>query len=157
MDTRTLRALLRARGWRPAELARRVGVSRQAVSLWLKREHARLRGDHLLKAAEVLGVRAEHLAAPLPGLGPERERLAVTLNWDRLYPDLVDLATAAGRGEHPAVARLVEVYGLFATARMLGEWVWEAFPVFERHIHPARRRPLRKLCEWHRHRTRTAG
>jgi transcriptional regulator with XRE-family HTH domain len=153
MDTTTLRAVLKARGIRPAELARRVGVNRQAVSLWLKREHAVLRSDHLLGTAEVLGMRAEDLAAPLPGLLAERERLSAALNWDRLYPDLVDLAIAAGRGEYPAMARLVEVHGLFATAGMLGKRVWDEFPAFERHIHPARRRPLRMLHEWHRHRT----
>ncbi|MEW6751647.1 MAG: helix-turn-helix transcriptional regulator [Candidatus Latescibacterota bacterium] len=155
MNTATVRALLKARGLSPSDFARRTGVSRQAVSLWLRRERAKLDADHLLLAAQVLGVRAEDLVRPLPGLGAERERLAATLNWDRLYPDLVDLAITAGRGEHRAIARLVEAYGLFATARMLGTRVWDEFPEYRRYIHPARRRPLTTLQEWHLHRTAT--
>ncbi len=153
MDTQTLRALLRARDLSQSEFARRIGVSRQAVSLWLRRKRATLRGDHLLRAAAVLGVRAEDLARPLPCHGPGRARISASLIWDRLHPDLVSFAIDAGRFEPRAVARLVRVYGLFATARMLGDRVWDAFPDLERHLHSARRGPLRTLYEWHRHRT----
>ena len=40
VNVRTLEALLKARGWNRAELARRVGVSRQAVSLWFRAQEA---------------------------------------------------------------------------------------------------------------------
>jgi hypothetical protein len=118
--------------------------------VWLGQDRARVAADHLLRAAEVLGVSAETLARPLPCLGPEERRLTAALIWDRLYPDLVDLASAAGPGEHAAVARLVQAQGLFATAKMLGDRVWEEFPLLMRHIQPARRRGVAALHEWHR-------
>lgn len=42
-----------------SELARRVGVSRQAVSLSFRSAEANLRGKHLLRLSEVLGVPVE--------------------------------------------------------------------------------------------------
>lgn len=154
MNIRTLRALLKARGWRQSDLARRVGVSRQAVSLWFRqREQAILRSDHLLRAAEALGVPPEEIAQPLPCMGVERNRLRATLLWDNLYPDLDDLAIALDRGDPRAVARLVEVHGLYAAEKVVGRRVWKRFPRFKRHLHPARRRVLEALHRWHERRT----
>ena len=49
VNVRTLAAFLKARGWSRAELARRIGVSRQAVSLWFRGDeaHAQLRATLL--------------------------------------------------------------------------------------------------------------
>ena len=95
LNTRTLEAFLKARGWTRAELARRVDVSRQAVSLWFREQEANLQSRHLMRLAEVLGVPAEDLAKPLPCFEPQtRASLRATLLWDRLYPDLDDFAVA---------------------------------------------------------------
>lgn len=150
LDTRTLEALLKVRGLTYAELARRLGVSRQAVSLWFKRERAELKSRHLVGLSEVLGVPVEDLVRPLPCFDAETHaELRATLLWDRLYPDLDDFAIALIGSERRAVARLVEVYGLFASEKLLGASVWEDFPNYKRYIHPVRRRELETLWTWH--------
>jgi len=153
VNVRTLEALLKARGWTQAELARRVGVSRQAVSLWFRRHEANLQGRHLIRLGRVLGVQVEDLAEPLPCFEPEtRGQLHATLLWDRAYPDLDDFAVALHAGDPRALGRFAEVYGLFAAEATLGSFVWEGFPDYKRHIHPARRVELEKLWAWHENR-----
>lgn len=150
MHVRTLEAFVKARGLSKAELARRVGVSRQAVSLWFQKEEADLHSRHLLRLAEVLRVPVEDLVRPLPCFEPgTHERLRATLLWDRLYPDLDDFALALIASEPRAVGRLVEVYGLYAAEKTLGESVWSDFPSYKRFIHPVRRRDLETLWAWH--------
>lgn len=52
------------------------------------------------------------LSATLPRFEPGiHERLRASLLWDRLYPDLDDLAVALMASDPRAVGRLVEVYG----------------------------------------------
>lgn len=143
VDTGTLRAFMKTRGLSQSELARQVGVSRQAVSLWFAQGSAcDIHGRHLLGLTRALGVSLEDLAAPLPALGPE---VHVELLWDHLFPDLESLAAAALREDARAWARLAEVYGLYRTAAMLGEAAWSRFPAFKRFIPPARRRDLERV------------
>ena len=78
-----------------SELARRVGVTRQAVSLWFQHQDANLQSRHLLRLSKVLGVSVEMLVRPLPCFQPDvLARLRAALLWDRLYPDLDDFAIA---------------------------------------------------------------
>jgi transcriptional regulator with XRE-family HTH domain len=150
VNVRTLEALLKARGWTGAALARRVGVSRQAVSLWFRGEEANLQGRHLIRLSQVLGVSVEDLAKPLPCFEPETHaQLRATLLWDRAYPDLDDFAVAVNARDPRALGRFVEVYGLFAAEATLGAFVWEDFPNYKQHIHPARRLELETLWAWH--------
>lgn len=153
MDVRTLEALLKARGLSRAELARRVGVTRQAVSLWFRGERAEPRGRHLVRVAEVLGVPVETVTRPLPCLGAaEHARLRATLLWDALYPDLDDFAIALRAREPRALARLVEVHGLYGAEKAIGPDAWSRFPDYERFLHTGRRGELRTLWDWHEHR-----
>ena len=150
MNVRTLQALLKARGWTRAELARRVGVSRQAVSLWFRGEEANLQSRHLIRLSQVLGVSVEELAKPLPCFEPENHgQLCATLLWDRVFPDLDDLAVALNDRNPRALGRFVEVYGLFAAEATLGSFVWIEFPNYKRHIQPVRRSELETLWVWH--------
>ena len=113
MNQRTLRAHLKARGWSQSELARRVGVSRQAVSLWLGGDDSvDVRGSHLVRLSEVLGVAVPTLLGPLPCFDASHRRVRAMLLWDRLYPDLDDFAIAVNQWEPQAVGRLVQVYRL---------------------------------------------
>jgi transcriptional regulator with XRE-family HTH domain len=149
MQAKTLDALLKARGMSKAELARRIGVSRQAISLWFRAREANLHSRHLLRVSEVLGVPVEDLVKPLPCFEPEiHERLRATLLWDRLYPDLDDFAVALMASDPRAVGRLVEVYGLYAAEKTIGASVWRDFPLYKKFIHPARRRDLETLWAW---------
>jgi transcriptional regulator with XRE-family HTH domain len=144
-----LEAYLKARGWTQAELARRVGVSRQAVSLWLRGNEANLQGRHLIRLSQVLGVSVEELASPLPCFEPGiHAQLRATLLWDRLFPDIDDFAVALNARDPRALGRFVEVYGLFAAEATLGSFVWSEFPSYKRYIHPARRLELETLWAW---------
>ena len=153
MNTQTLTSLLKARGWSQSELARRVGVSRQAVSLWFRSKTASVRSGHLLALSAALGVRAEVLAQPLPGFGEDHDQLKATFLWDHLYPDLDDFAIAVNAWNPEAVARLVQVAGLYASERLLGPSVWRRFADYERHIHPVRRQQLEALVKWRKRQT----
>ncbi len=148
MITRTLNAYLKAKGWSRSELSRRVGVSRQAVSLWFKSTEASLRSGHLRRVSEALGVPMEDLVRPLPGFGGDHAQLRATFLWDHLYPDLDDFAIAVNRWEPEAVGRLVQVSGLYVAERLLGRAVWRRFPDYERYLHPARRQQLESLVRW---------
>jgi len=154
VNVRTLEALLKARGWTRAELARRVGLSRQAVSLWFRGEQANLQGRHLIRLSRVLGVSVESVAERLPCFEPKtRDQLRATLLWDRAYPDLDDFVVALLARDPRALGRFVEVYGLFAAEAALGPFVWKGFPGYKRHIHPARRAEFETLWAWHERRT----
>jgi transcriptional regulator with XRE-family HTH domain len=153
---RTLIGFLKSRGWSRSELARRIGVSRQAVSLWFRGTEANLQGRHLLRLSEVLGVPVEDLARPLPCFEPgTHDGLRAALLWDHLYPDLDDFALALHAADPRALGRLVEVHGLFAAEKTLGPAAWREFPNYKRHIHPVRREELERLWAWHESRTAT--
>ena len=153
MQIRTLEALFKARGLSRSELARRVGVTRQAVSLWFRQQDANLQSRHLVRLSEVVGVPVEELLQPLPCFEPDlHARLQATLLWDRLYPDLDDFAVALNASDPRAIGRFVEVYGLFAAEKTLGKSVWKNFPNYKKHIRPARRRELETLWAWNQSR-----
>lgn len=80
-----LRAALEDSGFNQSELARRVGVSRGAVSLWLNGSTTSLTGDNLLKVASVLGVSANWLASGRGKMKPaSAQEIPLTDNPD--YP-----------------------------------------------------------------------
>lgn len=144
--------LMMVRGLSQSDLARCAGVTRQAASLWFKSDdpdHVNVQSRHLEKLSRSLAVSMDELAQPLPALGDEADKgsLETTLLWDRLFPSLDDLAIAAARGEARALARLAQVYGLYAAERMAGRRAWKDFPRYKRHIHPVRRMELERLWD----------
>jgi transcriptional regulator with XRE-family HTH domain len=155
MNSRTLHAHLKAAGLTPSELARRVGVSPQTVSSWIQKDDpTRFPDEYVLALSRVLGVHVEVLERPLPCFGAdEHDWLHARYLWDRLYPDLDDFAIDLNRLEPRAVARLVEVDGLYAAARILGELAWERFASYKRFLPPARRRQLETLHAWRSNQT----
>jgi transcriptional regulator with XRE-family HTH domain len=151
MNATTVKALAASRGLNQSDIARLAGVSRQRVSQWFRSTATgapvNLRSMNLKALADGLKVSTDELFTPLPLLDePEKARLETAkLLWDRLYPDLVSFAIDAGRGRSRALARLVQVYGLYAAARMAGRSVWTNFPKYSKHIHPVRRKELEVL------------
>jgi len=145
----TLRTIQKLRGLNQSRLASLAGISRQAVSLWFRSSsggRVNMSSQHLLSLSRGLRVSVEDLVAEMPCIDPAtRRRLEAALLWDRLYPALEDLAVAVCRGESRALARLVEVYGLFGSAKIAGRTVWERFPEYQRHLHPARREELARV------------
>ena len=89
----------------------------------------------------------------LPGHTDRRDGWRTRYLWDRLYPDINDFAIALNRNEPKAVARLVEVEGLYRAEKVLGPRVWSQFQDYKRLVHPARRPQLELLCAWRSHRT----
>ncbi|MBN2492170.1 MAG: helix-turn-helix transcriptional regulator [Planctomycetes bacterium] len=155
MDPRTLHAYLKAAKLTPSDLARRIGVSPQIVSSWIQKDGpAHLPEDDLSALSRALGVNAEDLERPLPCFDTdEHNRLHARYLWDRLYPDLDDFAIGLNHLEPRAVARLVEVDGLYAAARILGEAAWDRFTSYKRFLPPARRRQLETLHAWRSNQT----
>jgi transcriptional regulator with XRE-family HTH domain len=127
------------------------GVSRQAVHKWFASASTEIdvRSTHLQKLAAGLGVAADVLLRPLPGLTPkERQDLSALLLWDWLYSDLDQFLIAVVRREARALARLVEAMGLYRAEQIAGRAAIEDLPTFARYIHPARREGLLRLWHW---------
>lgn len=134
------------------------GVTRQAVSHWFRsspNSEISIRTPHLKRISEGLRISAEDLLHPLPVLGDAQltEQYEAALLWDRLYPGLGDFGVALVRGEWPALARLVQVYGLYQARKIAGPKVWDRFPDYKRHIRPVRREQLERVWQLHRNLT----
>ena len=96
------------------------------------------------------------LLSELSGLGTaDREALAGALLWDRAYPDLDTFLSALLDEQPRALGRLVESYGLFKAAQLVGQSVWSRYPEYRRYVHPARRRGLENLVRWRQSQTQT--
>jgi transcriptional regulator with XRE-family HTH domain len=148
IDTQTLKTIAKARSLSQSDLARLAGVSRQAVSLWFKGAHAHadVHAKHLLSLSHALGLSVEDITTPLPCSGPEESAaLRAGFLWDRLYTGIDDFAVAVSNEEPKALARLVQVCGLFGAAKAAGPAVWTKFERYKNHIHPMRRMELEKL------------
>ena len=157
MDQNTLKTVLCAKGLNQSELARRVGLSRQAVSLWFKKipddrpRWVELRSSHLSALARKLGLSIDLLTRPLPGLSAkERQRLTTELLWDHLFKDLDAFLIALAQENNRALARLVEKRGLFEAAQIAGPGVWKKFANYCKYLPPRKRANLEKLCELQR-------
>ncbi len=149
-----IRLLCRLRGLRQSDLARKAGITRQAVSLWFRkgrRGEVPVRSDHLVRLCQALEIGIDDLMTPLPETGD----MEASLLWDRLYPDVFALVAAASGGEPRALARLVQVHGLLVTARLFGRRVIGDFHRYKRYIHPTRREQCEQVCKtiknppWH--------
>ncbi len=142
MNVETLKAIARARRLNQSDVARLAGVSRQAACLWWHQTgEANVQFKHLRRLATALGVSLDDLAGPLPLLDDEQARAEAEteLLWDRIYPDLTSFAGALLAGEPPALARLVQAYGLFGAEKIIGKRVWRDFPGYRNGIPPALR------------------
>lgn len=150
MNTAVLRLIMKSHHINQSKLASLCGVTRQAVSLWFKElagggREIHLKTKYLLRLSQAFSVRLEDLLAPLPLL-EERSIariLETTFIWDRLYDSLEDFLIATIRREPPAVARFVQVLGLFQGAKILGRFVWSDFQRYKNHLQPVRK----KECE----------
>ncbi|MCC6954411.1 MAG: helix-turn-helix domain-containing protein [Deltaproteobacteria bacterium] len=138
-----IKLLLALRGLTQSDLARLAGVSRQAVSLWFKSDQS---NGQINCSLSVLKNLSAGLSVPISMLleqddivSPrERKQLEAEYLWDRLYPSLEEFAIAIVRSEPSALARLVQIVGLFDAAKIAGKNVWKRFPRFKSRIHPKR-------------------
>lgn len=149
MNSETLNSYLKVRRMRPSELARRAGLTRQAVSRWLTNHSTNVNvySTHLQKVAEALSVRPGELLKPLPILSEKESRhvLETKLLWDKLYPDLEAFIAGLIRSNMDAIARLVQVFGLYQSEKIIGQIVWTRFQQYKTKIHPSVRKTLETL------------
>lgn len=148
MTSSALLALMLSRGMNQADIARLAGVTRQAVSLWLRLPKGAIvdmKVSHLLNLSRGTGLSLDELTAPWPALGPEEEALAAELLWDRAYASLLEFALALAREDDKALARLAHAYGLYRGARIAGDAAWGRFPQYKRHLQPQRREGLERV------------
>ncbi|MEQ1666342.1 MAG: hypothetical protein ABL927_13310 [Bdellovibrionales bacterium] len=163
MNINTLISLIEIRGLKPAEVARRAGISRQVISLWKKKSKGSSKRkfgplnlneykianvnvySQIQEAlASTLGVQTADLSRPLAILAtPEkRQEIEAAILWDKLYPNIETFCAVLIKGDLVALARLVQVYGLYAAAKMVGQQIWVKFPKYKNKIHPAYRKQL---------------
>jgi len=145
VNAQTLKVLCQYSGLSQAELARRTKISRQAVSLWFKKENdINIQSKNQEALAHALGISQDKLSMPLPILDDplKTNALETELLWDYLYPDLISYLKALLNGHSQAMARLVQVYGFFAAEKIIGKAVWSKFAKYKKYIHPAYRKKL---------------
>ncbi|MBI2605523.1 MAG: helix-turn-helix transcriptional regulator [Deltaproteobacteria bacterium] len=154
MSIETLKILMSARRLSQAELARLANVTRQAVSRWFAvgksagRDEINIETKTLRRISDALGIRADDLISSTEI--SEKREFETALLWDRAYGSLEEFAVALARQELKAVARLVQVYGMFASEKIVGQMVWRDFKRFAKHMHPTRRVECGKICELQR-------
>jgi transcriptional regulator with XRE-family HTH domain len=146
MNIDTLQKIARFKGLSQSQIADAADVSRQAVSLWFGQSPAfvPIGTDHLLNLSKGLGVKADSLLYEIA----DRdwwERETVNLLWDKLFPDLTEFLSALDAGDLKAIARLVEIYGLFASSKIAGKNVWSRFNHYKNYLPPVRRKELEQL------------
>lgn len=154
MDIDLLKALCKVRGINASKLAQMTGVSRQAVSKWFKTpsgSELNMRTTHLKSLTQKLQIKADVLLVPLPVLSdPQSVRLyETTLLWDRLYPNLIEFCVALIRGESQALARLVQVFGIYTAAKIAGQKIWDRFSDYQKYIRPVRRKEIERIWVLH--------
>jgi transcriptional regulator with XRE-family HTH domain len=151
MDAQSLRTISKLRRKSQSDLARMAGVSRQAVSHWFSASsdfEINVRTPHLRRLCEALHVKAEDLLQPLPVLNDAEavRQYEASLLWDHLYSCLADFSVALVRGESVALARLVQVFGIYRAAKIVGgPKIWDRFPEYKRHIRPVRREQIERV------------
>ena len=151
MDFFALKSLLEFRGLSQSDLARMAGVSRQAVSFWFqkgrKSQPINLHSVNLQKLCDELNIRMESLLKPSPCVSDPKKRkdLETSFLWDRLFPGLEGFVVALVRGDHRALARLVQVYGLFQARAVVGSSIWKEFHRYKKHLHPVRREECERI------------
>ncbi len=154
MLRKNLELLCRKRGLNQSDLSRLAGVSRQAVSLWFKKKEdfIDVRSRNLDRLCRELRISPNDLLKEMPVLEPVGAWRAQFL-WDRLYPDSESFALALSKGDLRAIGRLVQVWGLYRSAKVLGKVVWREFEKYAKYITPPQRRKCE--CIWALHENRT--
>lgn len=160
MHLQTLKAIATIRHLNQSDLARAAGVSRQRISQWMQQSSSdgfvNVQTKHLMSIAKALDISPDSLLRPLPLLCDEQslQRETARLLWDKLYPDLMSLLVAVLERQPQALARVVQIYGLYSSAKLFGERVWRDFSKYKQFIHPVRRKELESVCQYRQSQTK---
>ncbi len=148
MNIQTLKLLAKVRNLSQSDLALAAGVSRQAVSLWFrqfeetKNPRVNIFSKNLEKLCDSLNVSAAALLEDFPDLAAD----TTDLLWDFLYPDIESFVCALIKSEPAALARLVQVYGVFGARKIVGNSIVKNFENFKFKIHPSQRKKAEIIC-----------
>lgn len=134
MNTRNINA---------AQLAKRAGVSRAAVSKWFatQEDFVNVETGTARQIAEVLGAPLSQLFEPLERLS----KYKTAFLWDGLYPSMEDFLVAVVRRNPVAEARFVQVLGFFKAKAIFGKKIISDFPEYKQYVKPARRKGLETI------------
>ena len=151
-----LKVLMLKRNFNSVQISKMADISKQAVSLWFKSGNffIDLKISHLLRLCKALNVTLQYMVSPLPLIeNKNSEQRSMTLFcWERLYPSFLEFIIAVIKKEHKAIARLVQIYGLYKASKICGSVIWKDFKEYKKYIHPIKR----KECEfiWNFHQSR---
>lgn len=150
MYCQNLKYISSLKGLKPADLARKAGVSRAAVSRWFregeKTGFVNAETKTLCYLSQNINVPPQFFFEDMPDLKPE----STLFLWDHLYPDMTAFVCALIKGDREAVARLVQVLGLYESEMILGKKIILDFQAYRKYLHPARVRQLEAV--WHLYR-----
>lgn len=123
-----------------AQLARRCHVSRAAVTKWFSGDDnfVNVETKTARSIAQVLDVPLSCLFEPIDDLS----RFHVLFLWDSLFPSMAAFVLALVSRTPVAMARFVQVVGLFKAEAVFGKKIISAFPKYKQYIKPARRKSL---------------
>jgi transcriptional regulator with XRE-family HTH domain len=143
-----LKILMAKRNLSQSDLATALNLSRQAVSLWLRSDDqfVNIKTKQLGRLCEVFNISPNALLTPFPVLEKSRDTLALFL-WDGLYSSIEDFYIALSNKEWSAIGRLVQVWGMYRSAKVLGKIIWLDFNKYSKYIHPSKRRICEKICQ----------
>jgi len=151
MNRYALKLLMLTAGLNQSDIAEAAGVTRQAVSLWLggcdgDRE-INIKTKNLIRLADNLSVDLRDILMSVK-ISEDTEymrQMKACLLWDRLYPSLESFLIDVSRGKNVALARLVQVFGLYESSRIAGKKIWKNFNRFKKYINPVRRRECENI------------
>jgi transcriptional regulator with XRE-family HTH domain len=148
MNILALKFVAKLRGVSQSKISEFANVSRQRVSQWFAQseEFVNIGTIPAAHLASQLNVSCDVLLQSMPGL-VELKRTQSSYVWDHRFPDIETFVIAAMSNNLEAMARAVEVHGLYGTAEILGDIVWDSFDKFKRYLPPKKRQAMEAV--WH--------
>ena len=128
-----------------SELAKICKLSRQCISLWFKKDSINLKTSQLNLLSQNLKIPVSELVNPLPEISSNEflENININYSWDGKFESGENFLILLSRKFYPAVARFVQVNGMFESSQILGSVVWKKFHDYKKFILPQKR----KECE----------
>ncbi len=153
MNVQTLYTLLELKQISAAQLANKAGISRKTLSAW--KSKALKSNNPKINVYSHIQNQIETALKISPGIlersliihtdKKTNDSLTTQLLWDQLYFSIEIFILALLKGHPKAIARLVQVFGIYASYKLLGIVVWKKFPQYKAFIHPAYRKKTEVL------------
>lgn len=142
MYIQVLKNLMNSNQERAIEVAKKVGISRGALTHWFQKASkegwVNIETNTLKKLADHFAVEPSLFLKPSPDLNSFKNSFL----WDSLYPTMESFIVAIQENQSPALARLVQVVGLENARKIAGQDIIKRFPFYSRYLHPVRKNQL---------------